>query len=62
MSSVWLTRQQINDLYRMMEHFQEAKEFKLTANNNSGIGYAVAVSFNALDVTAKVDITEYDKW
>jgi len=62
MSSVWLTRDQITKLYEMMRHFKEVESFKVTATSNNGIGYAVTASFEVLDVTAKVDITEYDKW
>lgn len=62
MSSVWLTRDQITKLYEMMRHFKETESFRVTGTSTSGIGYSVTTSFEVLDVTAKVDITEYDKW
>ena len=62
MSNVWLTRDQVAKLYEMMRHFKEAESFKVTGTSGNGIGYAVVVSFDVLDVTAKVDITEYNKW
>lgn len=62
MSSVWLTRDQIAKLYEMMRHFKETENFKVTGTSGSGIGYAVTTSFDVMDVTARVDITEYNKW
>jgi hypothetical protein len=58
-----LTRDQIEKLFKIADHFKEVKQFSIEETHESGIGPTVKVKFNLFDNNdTNVDITDVSNW
>lgn len=57
-----LTRSQIEDLYRVSQHFKEIDLFELVQNHDNGIGPSTKVKFSFIEKSTEVDLTDYESW
>ena len=58
-----LTRDQIEKLSKIVEHFKEVKQFSIIETHESGIGPTVKVKFDLFDKNdTKIDITDVSSW
>jgi hypothetical protein len=60
-----LTREQIEKLTKLADHFKEVPQFTLVESFESGIGATVRVKFNLFDSKVSdttVDITDVSDW
>jgi hypothetical protein len=63
MISITLNRKQINDLFKMLEHFKEVDQFTINCDHSSGIGPVINVSFDLFNKNStSVDITDVERW
>ena len=64
MKQITLTRQQITKMNKIVDHFKDIKNFTIVEDHSSGIGPAISIKCNLLDVDTemKADITDYNGW
>jgi len=63
---MYITKQEVEKILTVMEEFEDARSYKLEADNSSGIGSILSLTMdldiNNRPVTVKVDISGVENW
>jgi hypothetical protein len=66
MKKITLQKEELLEILAVLEKFPEVEKIDVAYDNNSGIGYILAISFpyvvNGVATTQTVEITGVDTW
>lgn len=63
MKKVILSRHQVEQLWKIADHFKDVQNFTLTIDHSSGIGPTVKVVINLFESNdTAIDITDVSNW
>jgi hypothetical protein len=63
MDTIRLTRKNIQELFQVIERFQDVEHFEIVSDSSSGIGPCISVKFTLFNKNqTTVDITDVSSW